>query len=454
MSDGGAGSGEEPTRALARFAARLECGAVPAPVREACKSLLLDALACALAGREGEETSQVAAAARALGESGDASIVGGGRAPLAGAAFVNGYLITAMTMCDVHRPTLTHVTPEVVPAALAVAEADRASGRALLAALAAGLETAARVGIGLDYPAFRRKGWHGPGVIGPFGAAAAVGSLRGFDAGTMARAFGLAGSQAAGTFAAWGTPVVKFHQCRAALSGLMAGLLAGEGFAAPEDFLTAADGGLYATYAEGGRPERATAGLGTRWELREIALRRWPGATGLQGAVTALSMIGAAPFDRIASVRIGLARTAFDMHGGFRFYEGKFEALLSAHYAAAAYLRDRTLELAQFAPRCYDDPALRRFAAEKVEVVHDPFLEDGQAVVELRLEDGSRDRAQCDHPLGSPENPLSRAQLRDKFRACAEPRLDGGRIEAVIAAVEDLEALDRVDELMEALRGA
>lgn len=110
--------------------------------------------------------------------------------------------------------------------------------------------------------------------------------------------------------------------------------------------------------------------------------------------------------------------------------------------------------MAQFAPRCYDDPALRRFAAEKVEVVHDPSLEDGQAVVELRLEDGSRDRAQCDHPLGSPENPLSRAQLRDKFRACAEPRLDGSRIEAVIAAVEDLEALDRVDELMEALRAA
>lgn len=454
MSESGAGPGEEPTRALARFAAELDCGVLPAPVRESCKALLLDALACALAGHEGEETSQVAAASRAFGESGDSSIVGGGRAPLAGAAFLNGYLITAMTMCDVHRPTLTHVTPEVVPAALAVAEADRASGRALLAALAAGCETAARIGIGLDYPVFRRKGWHGPGVVGPFGAAAAVGSLRGFDAGRMARAFGLAGSQAAGTFAAWGTPVVKFHQCRAALSGLMAALLAGEGFAAPEDFLTAADGGLYATYAEGGRPGCATAGLGTRWELREIALRRWPGATGLQGAVTALSAIRAAPFDRIAWVRIGLARAAFDMHGGFASYAGKFEALLSAHYAAAAYLHDRALELAQFAPRRYDDPSLRRFAAEKVEVVHDPSLEGGQAVVELGMADGSRARARCDHPLGAPENPLSPARLREKFRACAEPRLAGGRIDAVIAAVEDLEALDGVDELMDALRAA
>ncbi len=79
---------------------------------------------------------------------------------------------------------------------------------------------------------FRARGWHGPGVFGPFGSAAAVGRLRGFDAETMARAFGLAGSQSAGTFAAWGTPTVKFHQCRGALSGLMAALLAEQKFAA------------------------------------------------------------------------------------------------------------------------------------------------------------------------------------------------------------------------------
>src|SRR5207245_1277784 len=83
--------------------------------------------------------------------------------------------------------------------------------------------------------AFRAKGWHGPGVLGPFGAAAAVGRLRRFDTETMAKAFGLAGSQAAGTFAAWGTPTVKFHQCRGALSGLLAALLAEQKFLATRE---------------------------------------------------------------------------------------------------------------------------------------------------------------------------------------------------------------------------
>jgi len=61
-----------------------------------------------------------------------------------------------------------------VPPALAIAERDGLSGRELLAALAAGFEVTARVGVSLDYPVFRSRGWHGPGVIGPFGAAAAV----------------------------------------------------------------------------------------------------------------------------------------------------------------------------------------------------------------------------------------------------------------------------------------
>ena len=104
----------------------------------------------------------------------------------------------------------------------------------------------------------------------------------------MARAFGLAGSQAAGTFAAWGTPTVKFHQCRGALSGLMAALLAQQKFVATREFLTAKDGGLYNTYVDGGQPDLATADLGGRWELERIAMRLWPSATLIQGMNTAL----------------------------------------------------------------------------------------------------------------------------------------------------------------------
>ena len=213
---------QEPTQALAGFAAGLRYDDLPDKSREHCRLMLLDALACALAGHQGEETHQVATLAAALAQSQESSVIGGDRLSLAGATLLNGYLITAVTMCDVHRPTQTHITPEVIPPALLIAERDRLSGRDLLVAIAAGSEVMTRIGISLDPPAFRARGWHGPGVLGPFGAAAAVGRLLRFDPEAMARALGLAGSQAAGTFAAWGTPTVKFHQCRGALSGLLA----------------------------------------------------------------------------------------------------------------------------------------------------------------------------------------------------------------------------------------
>ena len=258
---------QETTQVLAKFAATLSYGDLPERVREHCKNLLLDALACAVAGHQGEETGQVAALASALAQGSESSVIGGGQLSLAGATLLNGYLVTAVTMCDVHRATMTHVTPEIVPPALAIAERDGLSGRDLLVAIAAGCEVTTRIGIGLDYPVFRARGWHGPGILGPFGAAAAVGSLLKFDADCMARAFGLAGSQAAGTFAAWGTPTVKFHQCRGALSGLLAALLAQQNFVATREFLTAKDGGLYNAYVNGGKPELATADLGKRFEL-------------------------------------------------------------------------------------------------------------------------------------------------------------------------------------------
>jgi len=359
----------EPTQALAHFAAGLSYDDIPAAAREHCKNLLIDALACALAGHQGEETAQVEALASALAQSDESSIIGGGRLSLAGATLLNGYLITAVTMCDVHRPTLTHITPEVVPPALAIAERDGRSGRDLLVALAAGCEVMTRIGLGLDWPAARARGWHGPGVLGPFGAAAAVGRLRGFDADAMARAFGLAGSQAAGTYAAWGTPTVKFHQCRGALSGLLAALLAEQKFIATREFLTAKDGGLFNAYAEGGKPDLATAGLGTRWELEQIALRLWPSASSFQGMNTALfDLVEQHRIDPafVKKVRVGLSRPAFDLHGGLARYKGKFEAMISAHYTAAVIVHDRALTLAQFEPSRYDAPALKRAAAEQV----------------------------------------------------------------------------------------
>ena len=443
------------THTLAQFAATLKFEDIPQRTREYCKDILLDTLACAVAGHQGEETHQLAALAGGLAQSSESSVIGGDRLSLAGATMLNGYLITAVTMCDIHRSTLTHVTPEVIPPALAIAERDNLSGRDLLLAIAIGCEITTRVGLGLDFTEARKRGWHGPGVIGPFGAAAAVGRLIGLDTVKMAKAYGLAGSQSAGTFAAWGTPTVKFHQCRGALSGLMAALLAQQDFLATSEFLTHKDGGLYNTYSNGGRPADAVDQLGQRWELEQIALRLWPSASTIQGFITAMFDLveknNLRP-NEVKKIAVKMGKTAVDMHGIFPRYKSKFDALLSTHYAAAVILHDRELSLAQFEPARYDDSVLRKFAAEQVEVTIDPALTGVQAIVEAHTTDGKTLTVRCDHPRGSAENPLTRAQIEAKFRTYAKTRLPAANVDAVIAAITHLETFASTRALMDLLR--
>ena len=271
----------------------------------------------------------------------------------------------------------------------------------------------------------------------------------------MAKAFGLAGSQSAGTFAAWGTPTVKFHQCRGALSGLMAALLAQQDFLTTSEFLTHKDGGLYNTYSNGGRPADAVAELGKRWELEQIALRLWPSASTIQGFITAMFDLveknNLRP-EQVKKLNVTMSKTAVDMHGIFPRYKSKFDALLSTHYAAAVILHDRELTLAQFEPARYDDPKLRKFAAEQVDVAIDPALSGVQAVVEAHTTDGKTLSMRCDHPRGSAENPLTRAQIETKFRTYAAARLPQASVDAVIESVARIEDLKSTRTLMDLLR--
>ena len=151
-------------------------------------------------------------------------------------------------------------------------------------------------------------------------------------------------------------------------------------------------------------------------------------------------------------LRVSLSQNAFDLHGGFARYQAKFDALLSTHYAAAVILHDRELSLAQFEPGRYDYPNLRRFAAEQVEVKADPALTGVQALVEAETVEGKTLAVRCDHPRGSAENPLSRAQIEAKFRTYAKDRLTESRVEEVIRTVSRLEDLGSTRKLMDMLR--
>jgi 2-methylcitrate dehydratase PrpD len=157
---------------------------------------------------------------------------------------------------------------------------------------------------------------------------------------------------------------------------------------------------------------------------------------------------------QVKKVRIGVNKTVFDMHGGLARYKAKFDALISAHYTAAVILHDQVLTLAQYEPARYDDPKLRKASAEQIEVYPDPSLSGVQATVEFQMADGGKLSARCVHPRGSYENPLTRAQIEGKFRTYAKGVLADSHVEEAIAAVNRLEDLGSVRQLMDLLRQA
>jgi 2-methylcitrate dehydratase PrpD len=442
------------TADLAAFMAGLQYEQIPAAIRERVKDIILDSIASALAGTHGDEVKQIRGLATALGASQEASIFGGDKLSLAGATLLNGYLITAVTVCDVHRPTLYHTTPQVISPALAIAERDGASGKALLTAVTAGLETSVRVANGTNYAAFRARGWHSPGVIGPFGGAAAVGKLRGFNADILRNAFGLAGSQSAGTFAHWGTPTIKFNQCRGALSGLMAGLLAETGFLASKEILTHKDGGIYHAYSDGGNPASVVADLGRQWTLEQISLRLWPAASSVQSVITALLALAQAhdlkPAN-IAEVRVGLSKGVYDMHGTLA-WDDKFKALLSMPYITSVVLHDRACWLNQFEPARVQDPAVDAFARERVKVAVDATIQGTAALVEIKTTDGVTHTDRRGVAKGDAADPLSRAEIQDKLRIAAKGVIANAAVDRIIALVDNLEHLHNARELLDAVR--
>lgn len=443
-----------PTEVLADFVAGLRYTDLPEDARRRTESLLIDALACAYLGRRGPETARMEALAEELSGAGDSTVIGSPhRYTVAGATLINGYQITAFNLCDVYRPAHCHLSPVVVAPALATAERFEVSGEVLLAGAAAGFEVACRLGRALDFEAFRKAGWHSPGIIGPFGGAAAVGVVRGLSALPMRNALGLAGSQSGGTMAQWGSPTIKFHQSRGALSGLLAGLLAAHGYEAGPDVINADVGGLLGSFSGGGSPEVLTDRLGDHWELMNISLKRWPSGSGLQTTVSGLFDLidehDMKPAD-IQQVRVFLPSHAHESHAGMA-WDGKFKAMLSARFVTSVVLHDRSCWIEQFEDARRLDPDVDRFARDRVQVTADPSLAPSAARTEIEMADGSVIEGFRQTPKGDPSDPLETQDIVAKYRQALGRHASDDAIDQLLdlADVDNVAPLIRSFELRE-----
>jgi len=376
---------EAAGRELGRFAAELTVSQVPEHVVERLRCNVLHDLACAIAAHSEGVWDLV----REYGPPEATLLCDGARVDAEHAAFANATLMHTRAQDDTHFAAKTHVGSAVIPAALALAERNGASGADFLVALAAGCEVACAVGERLAAAATER-GFRATPIFGPLGAAAAGARLRGLDAQATADAIAIASSFAAGLNQMWidGSSEYRFELGMAARNGVVASALAAGGFKGASHWYEG-DAGFARAFAGGDDPPDDWE-LGTRWRALDVTYKPYPVCAITQSPVDiAIGLAREHDVDPDDVVAVRCHLNAADRTYPGTVNDGPFAdiaaSLMSAQFCVAMAIKDRSATLAGL--RELEDPALMRLV-RATDVLGDEALPPLAARVEIDLARG------------------------------------------------------------------
>ena len=449
---------ENATRELARFGAGLNYADIPKDVVERIKLSVLDSLGCCLFGATLPWTRKVAELADAERSRPAASLIGMGRKTSASlAALVNSTSGHAFELDDIHKESIIHAGSIATPVALALAEdAGDASGRDVITAMVAGYEIGHRVGAAATMSLFFR-GFHPQGTSGAFVAAATAARALGLAAEPFQHALGIVGSQAGGLMAAQeGAMVKRFHSGRAAQSGVYSALLARTGFTGIPDVLEAPYGGYLTTHSDKPNPCRLTEGLGTTWETLQVGYKPHASVTSIHTALDGLGAImrdHALRADDIESVDTGLSPMTH-VHCAWEYKaQGVTAAQMNLYYGLAVIALDGMAFTEQYRESRLRDPRVLDFIT-RISARVDPEIERMGAAfrhaarVGVRTRDGRTFETLLLDRRGSPENPLSPADIEYKFRHVVAPCTNETRARRIVEVVKTLEKMETMEPLV------
>ena len=252
---------------LSEHFVKMSYSALPDATRSAVKRLALDYLGVALAGSRSESGHVARRYARSIGGKPRSTLIGdGARVPMEIAGFANAICSHSIELDDIDVLALFHFSPPVYSAALAAAEAEGASGKDLIVALAAGCEMMERASRATNN-ALRNRGFHTTPTCGVFGATVAAGKLLRLDAEQMTSALGLAGAQASGLMEMYGPSMQKrFNPGPTARNGLTAAAIARQGFTGAASIFEG-ERGFCNAFSGHAQPQRLVDGLHRSYKL-------------------------------------------------------------------------------------------------------------------------------------------------------------------------------------------
>ncbi len=439
---------ESTTRALVAATRGLVAADIPEDAREAARHCLLDFLGCALAGsREPLASILFDTVVRPEGAV-EASLIGRPeRATRLSAALVNGAAGHALDFDDTHTTMTGHPSVPVLPALLALAETEGMNGRTLLIGLVTGIELECRLGalLGIDH---YTKGFHGTGTLGTFGAAAGCAQMLGLDESGWLHAIGLAGTQAAGLKASFGTMAKPLHAGRAASAGLLAALLARGGFTGHPEIIEAPQG-FAATQATRAPDPALLDRYRNEFLIRETLFKYHAACYLTHAAIEATNDLRArheiVP-ETLDSLQVHVSPFVLDVCNiaePTTGLEGKFSLRATV---ALTLLGEDTRDAATYSDAIMADPRLVA-VRDRVAVRTDDSLQPTQARVVVQTTT-QRVEAAADTGVPAADLGVQRERLLHKFHLLAAPVIGDAGAERLSDAVLHVDELASVAELL------
>lgn len=373
------------------------------------------------------------------------------RAFAATAAWINGSISHAVEFDDIFRDAVYHPGCPTISAALAVAEAQGASGADFLRAVTVGYEISTRIGVAVQPSHYRF--FHTTGTVGCFGSAAATAALLApAQPEVMRHALATAASLAAGLQQAFRSDAMTkaLHAGHAGWVGVTAGQGAASGITGAIDILEG-EAGFGKALSDGAQWARATEALGERYNIQSITQKNHGCCGHTFAAIDAMLDIRqreALSASQIAAIRVETYQTALDVTGNFE-PRTAFEAKFSLPYVVAHALLHGAVRLNAFEPGRLEDADIRSLMA-RTRLVADPQLSAGfpaqrAARIVVTLHDGRLIEQFAPCRKGDPEAPLSDADLQDKFLELASPVLGDVPASQLLAQLWQLERLSLAD---------
>ncbi len=457
------------TKDLAVYATNTRFEDYPKEAVDKAKTLILDSIGCMFGGCQTDLGRALLTPIQGMGGRAEATIVGGGmKVPTVQAAFVNGNTANALDYDDTLLG-LGHPGSTIIPAALAIGEWKKASGKDILLAVLIGYDVTDRIAKAIQPSYGRLQEVWGVGTWQTFGAALAAGKILQLDLNGMLNAFGIAGATAPlPNTQKWGWDIderpihwVKEPTGWPSWTGTMAAILASHGFIGNR-FILDGDNGFW-IMAGSDKCDFAvmTKGLGKEYEVHNIAIKpysscRWQHAA--LDCVEDLKKTHKLTPEQIRSITVhsfGWVKRQ-EIYGPTQMVDAEFSIPHTVSMVLLGY---------HPGPSWYTDENLKsekvRNLSKKVKVEIDPnldreYFEDNRisARVEILKENGERFEKFVGIPKGDPLNPLTDREREEKFRHLASYSLKNHEIATVIERVYEFEKIDDVSEVMSTLSGS